>query len=403
MTTSLSRAQRRRRRPHLGRAVVGVLAVGALAASTLMATSATAVQPDDSGERQPRIVGGSTADPAQHPWQVLLEPNGFLCGGSVVHPRLVLTAAHCVTDDDGGVFPAETIGAYLGRRNADSGGLTLDVQGVHVAPGYDPVTVADDYALLTLGSPVPSSSVIKIAGAGEEALWASGRQATVSGFGATSEGGPSSPVLKQVTLPLRPDGDCSSVYGDYDVDRMLCSGAFQLGQDSCQGDSGGPLTVTSTQGRRLVGVVSYGNGCGAGDPGVYVKIGSGVVRSALTQLAEEAATDGGFGGADLGLFGSGAQVPDAASECEDAETAFAAAKAAYDRALAVTGVTRQAVATRTRNVRALVNRGAPRSRIANARRLLAAAKARHATASRAAGQARSTAVAAALAVDEACD
>ena len=402
MTTTPSTVQRRRRRPRLGRAVVGAVAAAGLAASTLMATSATAVVPDDSGERQPRIVGGSAADPAQHPWQVLLEPNGYLCGGSVVHPRLVLTAAHCVTDDDGGVFPAETIGAYLNRRNAESGGLALDVQDVHVAPGYDPVTVADDYALLTLGSPAPSSSIIKIAGAGEESVWASGRPATVSGFGATSEGGPSSPVLKQVTLPLRPDADCARVYSDYDVDRMLCSGAFELGQDSCQGDSGGPLTVTSTQGRRLVGVVSYGNGCGAGDPGVYVKIGSAVVRSALTQLAQRAAADGGFGGADLGLFGSGAQVPDAASECADAESAFAAAKSAYDRALAVTGVTRQAVATRTRNLRALVNRGAPRSRIANARRLLAAAKARHASASRSAVQSRNAAVLAAQAVDELC-
>ncbi|GAA4698212.1 serine protease [Nocardioides nanhaiensis] len=387
----------------LRRDLVGAAAIAVLTASTLMAPGAGAGAADP----QPRIVGGSSADPAQHPWQVLLEPGDQICGGSVVHPRIVLTAAHCVVGDDGSVVAAADVDAYLGRRDIDSGGTALRVRDVHVASGYDAQTLADDWALVTLGSPAPASSVITIAGEGEESLWAPGRQATVSGFGATSPGGSASPVLKQVTLPLRADADCADAYDNYDTDLMLCSGAFELGQDSCQGDSGGPLTVSSTQGRRLVGVVSFGNGCGEGDPGVYVRLGGERLRTAITALAEEArdADPSGFPGSDatLDLFGSGGRVPDAATECADAETAYAAAKTGYDRAIATVGVTRRTLATRQRQLRVLLDRGAPRPRIAQARRALTVAGQRHRAASTAAQQARNAAVAAAETVEELCD
>lgn len=398
----------RMRRLPLRSAVTGALAAAGLAAATFLApVTGAAAEPDDPGAREPRIVGGSAADPLQHPWQVLLEPDGYLCGGSLVHPRIVLTAAHCVVDDDGAVLAPSDIVAHLGRRDAESGGTALQVRDVHVPDGYDPVTVADDWALVTLGRAAPAANVIKIAGAGEEALWASGRRAVVTGFGATSQGGPASAVLKQVTLPLRPDADCARVYGrDYDTALMLCAGFDSLGQDSCQGDSGGPLTVPSDRGRRLVGVVSYGDGCGAGVPGVYTRVAGPVLRAAIQQLATQArdADPAGFPGTDatLDLFGSGAQVPDAGAECDDAQAASDAAALAHRRAVGALGAARRVVAARVRTVRTLTQRGAPRPRIVKARRALTTARQRQAATATAADRARRSAAAAAAAAAQAC-
>ncbi len=78
---------------------------------------------------------------------------------------------------------------------------------------------------------------------------------------------------------MLPDARCEEAYpagsdGTYLPESMLCAGEVQGGRDACQGDSGGPLVAQG----RLIGLVSWGSGCGrAGSPGVYARV-SDVLR-----------------------------------------------------------------------------------------------------------------------------
>lgn len=89
----------------------------------------------------------------------------------------------------------------------------------------------------------------------------------VSGYGATSSGGPAAAQLMQVAVSKKNFDRCNSAYGYELTSNMLCAAAF--GSDSCQGDSGGPLTYNGQQ----IGIVSFGNGCANPYfPGVYTYI-----------------------------------------------------------------------------------------------------------------------------------
>ncbi|KAJ0391336.1 hypothetical protein P43SY_003447 [Pythium insidiosum] len=109
----------------------------------------------------------------------------------------------------------------------------------------------------------------------------SSTEPTTAGWGTTSSGGSQSNVLLAVNVPVVDQDTCAKVLTVDDT--MLCAGGV-ANQDSCQGDSGGPLTVQTDAGEALVGVVSWGNGCGlAGYPGVYarVSIAKGWIDSVL--------------------------------------------------------------------------------------------------------------------------
>ncbi len=99
-----------------------------------------------------------------------------------------------------------------------------------------------------------------------------GDMTTVAGFGATSSDGQPSDILLFVDVPVTSDEDCKRAYNIYDPDSMICAGFKEGGKDACQGDSGGPLIDKDGV---LVGVVSFGRGCGrANNPGVYGRVSS---------------------------------------------------------------------------------------------------------------------------------
>jgi hypothetical protein len=98
--------------------------------------------------------------------------------------------------------------------------------------------------------------------------------ATVTGWGATSNGGELSDELRQVSLPIVSNDDCNVPYQGEITDNMLCAGLPQGGEDACQGDSGGPLVVPVSSGTyKQAGVVSFGKQCALPDiPGVYTRV-----------------------------------------------------------------------------------------------------------------------------------
>lgn len=236
------------------------------------------------------VVGGFPVDVSVSPWTVALSSRdrfggtraGQFCGGVAVGRTTVLTAAHCMGDDVLGVPPhrAADLKAIAGRTDLLSGrGQEIAVRDVWVNPDYDPGSNAGDFAVLTLADPLPQSSVITMAAAGDTAYRA-GAAATVYGWGDLTGSGDYAGSLHGARLHVLSDARCEEAYpagadGTYLAESMLCAGETQGGRDACQGDSGGPLVAQG----RLIGLVSWGSGCGrAGSPGVYTRV-SDVLRT----------------------------------------------------------------------------------------------------------------------------
>ncbi|HEY6638305.1 MAG TPA: serine protease [Solirubrobacterales bacterium] len=262
----------------------------------------------------PKIVGGAATPIEDYPWQaaVVVSPAKALgdayvrqyCGGSLITPSIVLTAAHCLYDNDpdcgpsGGVdvcLPDDPGGDGTKRVDPDDVDVLLGVaklstalpedehpvQDVSYHPGFNAETFQDDVGYLVLSAPVeltPAVQTIDLAGDDEAAVWAPDTLVDISGWGRTSEGGMSADNLQAATVPIVADSTCGAaiIYGDeFDPATMVCAGYLEEGGvDTCNGDSGGPLeSPLEGGGYRLVGITSWGSGCAQpAAPGVYTRI-----------------------------------------------------------------------------------------------------------------------------------
>ena len=218
--------------------------------------------------RQPRIVGGNDAAAGEYPWMAALvqadEPDNyaaFFCGGSLIHPRWVLTASHCVSG-----MKAGELEVALGTTNLDS---PLHVQRIAVAeivtsPDYNPFNLDSDFALLRLAEPA-SANLAPIPLIDEAALAHPGIQAVITGWGDNTNGDGEYPGrLQEAQIPIvdLAIANASPSYQGTLTENMLAAGLANGGRDSCFGDSGGPLIVPSPLGGSMqAGVVSFGAGC----------------------------------------------------------------------------------------------------------------------------------------------
>jgi hypothetical protein len=195
------------------------------------------------------------------------------------------------------------------------GAPVLQPQSTDPAPAtgqlYNPTTSEWDAVFLQLASPSTTGTPIKIAGPGEEALWAAGAPALISGWGDQAEGTGNFPdQLRAATISMLSDADCGTYGPAFIASTMVCAGIVTGGIDTCQGDSGGPLVVQGFQRAkavnttRLVGDTSFGIGCARPNfPGVYGRLAADPMRSAFR--------NGILSVAGLDVVGSGAVPPDA--------------------------------------------------------------------------------------------
>ncbi|MFF1920906.1 S1 family peptidase [Streptomyces sp. NPDC058221] len=263
------------------RAMTGALALTAAAAVIPLAAPAPAVADSI-------VIGGQPAHVKDSPWVVALSSRdrfggdraGQFCGAVAVGPKKVLTAAHCLSREALGVDVDQVrdLRIISGRDELNgSGGKEIAVSSTWVNPGFDSTTNSGDVAVLTLAEALPERSVIPMAQAGDSGYQA-GTAAAVYGWGDTTGNGDYASSLRSAKVSILPDSSCEEAYpggksGTYKASAMLCAGEPQGGYDACQGDSGGPLVAHG----RLVGLVSWGSGCGrAGSPGVYTRISAAI-------------------------------------------------------------------------------------------------------------------------------
>ncbi len=223
------------------------------------------------GSATPDIVGGGIAPPGSFPAVVALlfkpiaaNAAAWYCAGTLVGARQVLTAAHCAD-----FLAAADLAVLVGTQDLNNGGQRVSVSGIAVHPGWNPNTLENDVAVLTLANPATGITPVPVMASerAEDALAPPGTPATVVGWGDTGAG--PSTLLRQGTMPVLGAASCGL------GPSVLCAGAPDHGVAICTGDSGGPLFVPSRQPARRVqaGVASFSFGCALpGTPDAFARL-----------------------------------------------------------------------------------------------------------------------------------
>ncbi|XP_061537727.1 transmembrane protease serine 13a [Phycodurus eques] len=227
-----------------------------------------------------RIVGGSIAQRGQWPWQLSLQFQGsHVCGGVLIAPDFVLTAAHCFPRSNPSMLSPQFWRVYAGALSLNNLPEPFMVEKIILNENYDDRTNDQDIALLKLAAEVNFDDDVHPACLPVNAQqFLPGTACWTSGFGTTEAGsGVVSDDLMEVTVDLIGTQVCNNprVYGGAVTENMVCAGHLEGGRDSCQGDSGGPLVCQIDDVWYLVGITSWGAGCGEIDkPGVYTRVSS---------------------------------------------------------------------------------------------------------------------------------
>jgi len=227
--------------------------------------------------RNKRIYGGEQATAGTIPWIVTFvfgDPTDSLarCGGSIIGPNFVVTAAHCAY----GQTPSSvniTAGTFS-YSGTESTAKNLKVKKIINHPQYMPGRNEFDIALIQIETITEWTQTMRpiCLPKGDE-KFENGNMCMVAGWGAT-ETASVSRFLRYTIIPKLPTSICDSwLFAKLDYNVEFCAGWEEGVQDSCTGDSGGPFMCRHGSTWKLYGVVSWGEGCGKPNkPGIYADV-----------------------------------------------------------------------------------------------------------------------------------
>ncbi|RHY30272.1 hypothetical protein DYB25_013521 [Aphanomyces astaci] len=208
------------------------------------------------------ILGGREAKTHQHRYVAGLKTspvNETECGGSLIAPNVVLTAAHCLS----GKLRSVVVGTHYLTGFAD-GELANVTEEIKHPNDIDVGIVILNRNITTIQPVAVSFGYVEA----DVLTWVRGW-----GYVTNRYSGPKSQVLKELNVTTWSNTAASDALFPIPVaDTMLGAGGVK-GEDACTGDSGGPLTIEENDTVRLVGVSIWGRGCGRrGKPGVYARV-----------------------------------------------------------------------------------------------------------------------------------
>jgi trypsin len=195
--------------------------------------SITTVQVNITGQK---IVGGKVIPLSDAPYQVSIQyKSRHDCGGSIISPNFIITAAHCVF-----LKPTKDLSVRVGTDTVEKGGEVYTVKRIRNHPRFNPFTFNFDFALLELSMDITMqpgiSEMIKLSSKDDEA--GDGTDALVSGWGRTQKADEPRDVLRGVIVPLVSQKECKKAYDKIAgiTNQMICAGDLTKGgRDSCQG------------------------------------------------------------------------------------------------------------------------------------------------------------------------
>jgi secreted trypsin-like serine protease len=252
----------------------------------LLAAVTPAAAPASPGARA-SIIGGKVAEIADFPSLAFISARdgkggGFDCTGTVVAPRVVLTAAHCVEDlDAGGLTPADDYTVTTGFANPHqaTGADRIRVAATHVFPGFDPGIVRGDAGVLILAAPT-AAPPIPLATAADASLYLGGSEVLVAGWGLQRADSSTAPKrLRTGSTLIQQPSFCKRKTRPYEP-------AYSPGQQMCTlevpdrkvgdcfGDSGGPAIASRADGSAVeIGITSTGApGCDTRFPNIFTRV-----------------------------------------------------------------------------------------------------------------------------------